>query len=294
MNFPASVSLEITNACSGKCVMCSHRYSKRPIVHISMELIEKVILEAKEFGLGVRERPILLCGVGEPTLHPNFCEILKVVGSTWINFGSNCENLTDRHIEALLDVNLAHATFSVDEREGLDHKVIRRNVCKLLNHLRKRKLPNATFRLSIVAIKQLNYLNEHIKYWLPRIEGIPNISLYLKAPHKWPGTPHNIYWPPPKLDLPVELLNHPQLELGDFTTRWPVDGNCRMLWTFAAVQSDGAYCPCCMSSEDLFLIGNLNKMTLEECYNSRMMKHYRDLFLQREFSKIPLCRECGA
>lgn len=90
-NGPNLLDVSITNRCNKGCDFC-YRQSNHCGYDISVTDYKLILSNAKECGV----QQIALGG-GEPTLHPYFCEILKMTYESGIipNFSTNGDNLTD-------------------------------------------------------------------------------------------------------------------------------------------------------------------------------------------------------
>lgn len=71
--FPKSVHLYITNACNLNCVKCHYRNPDDALIHLRFEQIKILFHEWKSYGL-----TSIAIGGGEPLLHPNIIEIVKL------------------------------------------------------------------------------------------------------------------------------------------------------------------------------------------------------------------------
>jgi len=73
------IDINITDLCNKTCSFCPrHDPELYPNnnQHLSLDLFEKIINECLEVGY---EKDILLCGRGEPSLHPQYKEIIKLL-----------------------------------------------------------------------------------------------------------------------------------------------------------------------------------------------------------------------
>lgn len=76
---PAIVHVYPTNACSARCSFCIMAEEKRRYPgHINFETLTKALVQFAEFGAACFH----ISGGGEPSMHPNFTELLTVAKST--------------------------------------------------------------------------------------------------------------------------------------------------------------------------------------------------------------------
>lgn len=81
------VQIEITNTCNNACVYCPHKQMTRKFGFMSMDNIRHILDKCKE--QGVKEVYPMLNG--EPTLHPQFLEVVKLIKS----YGFRCPIITN-------------------------------------------------------------------------------------------------------------------------------------------------------------------------------------------------------
>jgi len=118
----STIVVELTNHCNLRCHHCfDNRHSADG--NLKLEIIEKILSGAKDQGFD----NISFTG-GEPTLHPGFIEILRMICDAGYNFGfvTNGWNFTDIY-EKLLPhrSSLTGITFSLDGAEEATHDRIR-------------------------------------------------------------------------------------------------------------------------------------------------------------------------
>ncbi len=102
-SMPRRLVLELTNACNINCVMCGRNSAKFAPTSFRLEWLQYLepILDVIE--------EVTLMGWGEPTVHPHFVEMLKLIHrhNTRIYFctnGMRLKNLTDAIFENQVDV----------------------------------------------------------------------------------------------------------------------------------------------------------------------------------------------
>lgn len=81
-SFPISVELHLTDLCNLKCSWCTDKELRKNRATLSLETIRKIFKEFAEHNTG-----ITLEGGGEPTLHPNFKEIVDAGSELGLDLG---------------------------------------------------------------------------------------------------------------------------------------------------------------------------------------------------------------
>ncbi|MBI3399592.1 MAG: radical SAM protein [Deltaproteobacteria bacterium] len=142
----STVAIDITNVCNFDCIHCL-RDKMESRVNISVDLFKKIIDQIAELGI---ER-VSLTG-GEPTLHPNFGELLTYLAEKEVefNFVTNGWEFKERVLPIFLDRAvkryLQSICFSIDGASDKTHDVLRgkgsfREVIKAANLCRLKGIP---------------------------------------------------------------------------------------------------------------------------------------------------------
>ncbi len=105
--------LEITNRCNLKCEMCFKQYWEDEEGDMSYELFEKILNDAKEFP---ELRMIYFGGIGEPTVHPRFMDMVEVTKSSGFAVGISTNGflLTEERMERLVELGVDLLYISLD------------------------------------------------------------------------------------------------------------------------------------------------------------------------------------
>lgn len=119
--FPISVELHLTDCCNLNCEWCTDKELRKNAATLKMEAIERLLLEFREHGTGVT-----LEGGGEPTLHPQFHEILETGRRFGVDMGLITNGVADISSDAdklkWIRVSLDSSTREEYRREkGVDH-----------------------------------------------------------------------------------------------------------------------------------------------------------------------------
>ncbi|HPG30596.1 MAG TPA: radical SAM protein, partial [bacterium] len=84
LSYPISVELSLTNICNQNCVWCSdYELRNRLPGVLKKEIVFKLIDDLKSGGT----KGITIEGGGEPTLHPDFCEIVEYIVKSGMSVG---------------------------------------------------------------------------------------------------------------------------------------------------------------------------------------------------------------
>lgn len=290
------IQIELTNACQASCLMCSHRNMKRPVTHMNLDLLNKVVDES----LDITKDPYFvgICGIGEPLLHPQIKEALRIVRRLpRLALGTNGQALTKEKRECLIETQFDDLTLSLDAispdthvfmRPGLSFTTVMENTIDLFKELRKvERFWRKIYIQLIVTEKNVHEIIPFTDYWLTKTKDLEGVVVFIKPMYQWPGL-DNPFYPGPT----VEIKENPRVLWGPVNGDTSFRGTCDLFNDWVMIQSDGAYQPCCMNVEDDYQIGNVKDHTILELYQSEKMNEYRRLFREKQFDSIPFCRGC--
>jgi len=97
--------IEITSRCNLKCQYCPHPHLQR----VKEDMTMKVFVAALEWAQTMESPELSLTGMGESTLHPQFCEMLRlaryILPETKLLLSSNGVRVSDEQLKAMHDTN---------------------------------------------------------------------------------------------------------------------------------------------------------------------------------------------
>ncbi|WP_297504485.1 tungsten cofactor oxidoreductase radical SAM maturase, partial [Thermococcus sp.] len=105
--------IEITNRCNLRCEMCFKQYWEDPEGDMDWELFLKILDDAEELP---DLEMIYFGGIGEPTVHPRFMDMVREVKRRGFALGISTNGflLTDKRIRELVELGVDLMYFSVD------------------------------------------------------------------------------------------------------------------------------------------------------------------------------------
>ena len=102
--------IEITSRCNLRCVYCTSPNLGRPKVDMTEEIFQKVLDLAARWMKGGTQDRISLCGIGEPTIHPQFIQFLRLAREKLpegiLDVTTNGVKFTDEMARTLADCNI--------------------------------------------------------------------------------------------------------------------------------------------------------------------------------------------
>lgn len=133
----SSIFLEISGVCNGKCPYCLNgRYKEKPGSFLSPILFEKILIQLKKNELFNEKTRFGLYNWGEPFLHPQLTEIIKIANKFGISYSFSTNASVVPPIDANFIKCLNSLIFSMpgfsqnsyDRIHGFDFEVIKNNI----------------------------------------------------------------------------------------------------------------------------------------------------------------------
>ncbi|RLA96896.1 MAG: hypothetical protein DRG37_09015, partial [Deltaproteobacteria bacterium] len=117
------VYIEITNRCNLNCRMCFRKFWNSPLGEMPFEGFREIIGQLREFP---DIKTIYLGGIGEPTIHPDFIRMVRLVRDEGysLEFGTNGTTLSQM-ADALVDYGVEKIMISIDAPEEAVYRDIR-------------------------------------------------------------------------------------------------------------------------------------------------------------------------
>lgn len=272
-SYPTEYVLEVSAKCNLRCVMCPLSEMTRPAGFMKPDVFQTVISKIQPYA-----EIVYLIGWGEPLFNPDLPEYLRELKERRIPSGTstNCTVLTEEISESLLNNDLYLMILSLDAITAETYQAIRvksdfdmviQNIKKFLEL--KKKLKKKTFvQVQMIAMEQNKHEVNQFAEFIKKIDVHNQIDdIRIK----------------PLLDCfvddhtaPTEKVNHP----------------CFLLWRNMWVNHDGTASVCCVDFNGSVLIGDFNKQSLDEIWNSPVMTAFREQHLKGNRNDIALCAKC--
>ena len=257
--YPREINLETTNFCNLRCISCPQRGEmSRKKGFMEFNLFKKIIDQASG-----NVRNIQLHLFGEPLLHPDIVKQLKYAHEKKVNLGifTNAALLTDEKAEALAEyadrvvISFNGATKKVYEsiQVGSNFETTMSKIKKFLEIVNKKG--KCLVKLKFLQMKEnereaKDFVSQWEKYKSKKV----NVSVVKE--HDWAGQLENLpEWQEQKRE------------------RYP----CFLLWKMMAIGWDGRVGVCCYDFNFPIILGDLNKQTIKEVWNSEKYKKIREM-----------------
>lgn len=278
------VYIEITNICNLNCSFCAK--TKRSPAILSREQFGHILEQLSPY-----TKYLNFHVMGEPTLHPELGEFLKLAEQNCfqVNLTTNGTLLTGTLADMLLNspalrkISVSLHSFEANPSSAKLQDYLS-EVIAFAKRASKTESPFTALRLwnlDGAQTKGENELNDFILNTLKEAFSIDFSTESLKehhditlAPRVFLQAAEKFQWP----DMALPPQNHAVF--------------CHGLRDQFAVLSDGTVVPCCLDHEGDIPLGNLFERPLAEILNSSRAKAIYDGFSARKAVE-PLCQRCG-
>lgn len=277
-SFPRRILFEMTSNCNFLCRMCPQQNLKRPRMDMPGIQYRKVIDEIDSYGI----EGIWLYHLGESLLHPEFRENVrhisrkKNLGVIWMS--TNGQYFNEDNIRCVLDSNIDFINFSMHAVTEETYKTValkgdfatvRNNLSTFYKIKGTDNLPRKPFMHCQMIEQETThhevdaFIGEHYKY-----ADIVSINML------------------EYVNLPNNKFGHNQRERKPLTSCLRVSRNdCFICSNGHVTLCDAAY------NGELFL-GDVNRQTLHDIWNSMARKDILKLNNEGRMSEIEFCRNC--
>ena len=280
--FPNMVHVDLINICNFRCVHCpQHDITKHVPDYranqLEFGLFKKVVDEVADHGATLR----ITCD-GEPFLYRHIAEAvlyIKERGVKSATITTNGSALTRKIAEAILRPSDTRFVidFSLDSLYQPTYEKIRlqgnfvevySNVLFMLKN--KRINPNLRIVVNMIDKEGLadGELESFKNFWTPIADDVV-IRTYLTV---------------------KGMVNNSSMKMNEDQYRWP----CSLLWNRIAISSHGRprFCVADWREQSAFRHLDLGQISIRELWQSEEYDRLRRLHLDKEFSKVAICKNC--
>ncbi|PLX15372.1 MAG: hypothetical protein C0601_13030 [Candidatus Muiribacterium halophilum] len=309
-----TIMIEINNSCNLSCIMCMIKNRPKPFMEFS--LFKKILSDWQESG---RCFDLFMPFFrGEPLLHPQFIEFLRLFFeknkdytlAKSIAFDTNA-NLLDKDLSDIILTSrqFSTITFSIDAIKENTYENIRKggNLNKVIKNIKDfiqlRKEYGFSFpkiRLQFIVMPEnINEAKEFLNFWKSYFKEI-NIILDIIFEYDTSENSNDCIFFRPCMSYDKEKQSndkrlYEQLYL-DIKGNRPLFKDlpdiCSGPFSHIVITSDGLVLPCCVDNQDRLTIGDVKEQKLVKIMNGSSLKKLLRLHLSMNKSKIDVCRDC--
>ena len=271
---PKVLVLELSNLCNLNCKMCTRPFKEAPIGVMPLSLAKEAIRRAHDAGIA----RLAFHTVGEPLLYPYLKEVLTYAKDLGFQIGisANANLLTSQKSDMLLDIGLNNLRISLDGTGEIYNFIRERGnfscVVKNIEYINKRRPNDITPRikcnyvLTRDSIKCVTDFQKKYAYLFNEVTFCPVINQgYVKNEYVQKRS--------------IILFNN---------YSYP----CFNLWSNMYIAFDGDVSVCCVDYNHKHIVGNIEKDSLLNIWNSPSYQYYRKLSREGKINKMEFCKNC--
>lgn len=289
---PLAIAIEPTTACNLGCPECPSglKAFSRATGNLKEDFYKTVIdqIHKDTFYLTFYFQ-------GEPFINPKFLEMVEYANSKRIYTATstNAHFLNDANAKKTVESGLDRLIISIDGTTqetyenyrvgGKLQKVIEgtENVIKWKRRLNS-KTPHVIFQFLVVKPNE-HQIDE--VYQLADKMGVDEVKLKTAQVYDYkngnPLIPDN-----------EKYARYKKQTDGTYTIKNSLENNCWKLWHSCVITWDGKVIPCCFDKDADFQLGDLEKITFKEIWQSEPYQDFRKtLFKGRD--QIEICKNCS-
>ncbi|MCC5945952.1 MAG: SPASM domain-containing protein [Bernardetiaceae bacterium] len=288
---PISVAYEPTTTCNLKCPHCPSglRQFSRPTGGGDGDILYQIVDE-----LAPTLWYLLFYFQGEPYLNKNFLDWVAYANqkNIYTATSTNAHYLDKENAERTVASGLDRLIISVDGADqesyekyrigGRLDKVIK-GVENLLYYRKKLKRKTPHIILQFIVFKHNEHQIEDIKK-LGKKMGVDAVGIKTAQIYDYENA--HEFVPTQEKYARYKLGND-----GKFYFKNKLEHSCWKMWHSCVVTWDGKVVPCCFDKDAQHRLGNLQKQSFTEVWNSEAYQHFRQQLLLAR-SKIDICKNC--
>jgi MoaA/NifB/PqqE/SkfB family radical SAM enzyme len=287
---PLDILFGLTNSCNHRCIFCQYRRTIPKPIHLSIEKVMNFLKQAYE--LGVKE-----CGFGlmdEPFMSKILEDCIlqaKRIGFEYVWINTNGALAIKNRIEKLFINGLNSIKFSIGSGVAETYKKIhgKNDFDKVIQNvkdcsvLRKQINPNAkifvSFAETLISKNEGIILENLLKDFVDKIYIVKAVN---QGGGMYDEANKGIVYKEEKLWQKYK----------DASKNYITDTVCPYPFKRFSITAQGLLSACCVDMKNELVVADLNKISLEEAWNSEKYKRIRTYLLNKNIPQNVKCYNC--
>ena len=296
---PLSLFIEPTNICNFRCVACVHgqertRNDLKPLKHMELDLFQKIINELQRWK-GDRLRLLRLAVLGEPFLHPQMLDMIRIAKEACIadrvDTFSNGSILTEEMSHKIIDYGLDHIRFSIYSVLADKHREVTKSGCSVdqihENILQLRKIRDSRKQSKpFILVKMFDTYSKENDIFFNMYRDIADEVALEKVHDATKYSGQNLIKAYYKDERIEKLIR------ADYQKDLHPHSACPRPFLAMVINSMGDVLMCTHDAPKATKVGNVQDRTLEEIWDSRELFEFRKMHLLGNKHENVLCRNC--
>ncbi len=301
---PLCISIEPTNLCNFKCVMCFHGNNEsdpkaQPLKNIEPKVFDKTLNDIREWvaETGKRIKLIKLYSLGEPFVNSDVCEMVRKIKKMEIcdqvEITTNGSLITQETARQLVDDGLDILRISVYSIEKERMKYVTQSevspdvIYQNLLYLKKYR-DESNKKNPVLYAKMLDTNTGENEEFLKKYEKVADFVGLDEVFQISLGEGHDAF-----ANMYQEGAEQAhQKSLGSNAAATSHRHPCRYPFSHITIRNDGSVIMCCADWLKELKIGNIMDHSLKEFWESKSMYNLRCDMLKTKGQKWEACRNC--
>lgn len=270
------IDLEVTSVCNAVCSFCPREYMPEKNRFIAMSVVEQLALQLEQDPV---KHCVVLCGIGESTLHPELEKITETLANAGaiVCMTTNGSRITAEMVERLVAKGMREIYFSLNALTAETHQLVMRlpnfkriedNLLQILKVRQEKNLPVRLFVSMVVCEPNYSEIDGFINKW--RHQGVSGI--WLHPINNRAGLLADDL-KPVSLKAYAEHYEADPLVTVDIFSHNPEDGHlCKITRALNFISADGEMRLCAMDYKRQTTYGNLLTHDLKQMYVNKIQQ----------------------
>ena len=298
LSAPVSISIGITNRCNFGCTFCPTgdfelSRKSRPNGFMTKDTLKKILKDIK--GYNEKIRKISLVTDGEPFLHKEFVEFVKLIKESnvtdRISTTTNVSLMHRFNFDEIVTSGLTDIVFSIEHVNDEGYKKVTRNYSKfdqilsnVKNFYEAKKRNNVKLHIHS-KILDTSLTEDDKQKFLKLFEPMSDV-INIDYVQDWAHSD--------ELDLKKDN-NKNELTKDGFnrSTKPESEMICSSLFMYQKIQWNGNVLACCVDWKHETSTGNIADDTLKNIWNGEKLRQLRLLHINKKKHLNPACANCG-
>lgn len=287
-----SVAIEPTTSCNLSCSECpsGNKLFSRPTGKINIDLYKTIIDKIAKHLVY-----ITLYFQGEPFLHPDFFEMVKIARKKkiYVATSTNAHFLSKENALLTIDSGLSRLIVSLDGidaetylkyRKGGDFDKVLQGIKNLTNAKKQQKSQHPYVILQFIVFATNEHQINEVKLMGKEL----NVDeVQIKTAQIYNYEKGNSLIPQNR-----KYSRYKKIAENEYILKKRIQNKCLRMWQSAVITWDGRVVPCCFDKDAKFNMGNLKTQTFNEIWNSNAYNQFRNNILHNRKS-IDICSNCS-
>lgn len=300
IDIPMCLSIEPTNICNFKCVMCFQGTEKymnigAPFQNMTMECFNKIIEDLKNWTENTYKIKIVkLYSTGEPLVNREICEMVKKIKEAnvceKIEITTNGSLLTSDMAEKIVDYGLDYLRISVYSVKDENNKRITKSevspleIWNNVKYIREYRDSKGK-KLPYISAKMIDTYSEENIIFQNMYKDVADEAYIDKAMNLSTGesTTEKLYGE--REAEAIKDINESRIFKNKIKA-------CRYPFTHMTIRSDGSVVVCCSDWLLDTKYGDVNKNSLQEIWESKELYEFRKMTLLTKGKGCKACKNC--